>query len=94
MHVDTLLSYQADFGEELNSWLKGEESGEHQTSMTQMPDMVSPKVSPNGDAGSGLARDGGLPCSSLIHCNDTDLGDDSEIPSTSVACIRWGHHPH
>ncbi len=35
VHVDKLLPYQADFGEELHSWLHDEELGGHQVAGTQ-----------------------------------------------------------
>ncbi len=37
MHVDKLMPYQPDFGEELESWLRGEESGGCRGKGTQTP---------------------------------------------------------
>ncbi len=37
VHVDKLMPYQPDFGEELESWLRDEESGGCRTKGTQTP---------------------------------------------------------
>ncbi len=46
MHIDKLLPYQADFEEELHSWLKEEESGGHRVAGTQGTDAVPSDTSP------------------------------------------------
>ena len=40
------MPYQADFGEELESWLQDEESGGHRVKGTQTPTPVLPETSP------------------------------------------------
>ncbi len=45
VHVDKLLPYQADFGEELHSWLQDEELGGHKVAGTQTDQSTSPSNS-------------------------------------------------
>ncbi len=45
VHVDKLLPYQADFEEELHSWLQDEELGGHRVTGTQTDRPVSPSSS-------------------------------------------------
>ncbi len=45
VHVDKLMPYQADFGEELDSWLQDEDSGGHRVKGTQTPMPVPPEAS-------------------------------------------------
>ncbi len=46
VHVDKLMPYQADVGEELESWLQDEESGGHRFKGTQTPMPVLSETSP------------------------------------------------
>ncbi len=46
VHVDKLMPYQADFGEELKSWLQDEESGRHRAKGTQTAAPVPSEASP------------------------------------------------
>ncbi len=46
VHVDKLMPYQAEFGEELESWLQDEESGGHRVKGTQTPMPVPSEASP------------------------------------------------
>ncbi len=46
VHVDKLMPYQADFGEELESWLQDEDSDGHRVKGTQTPTPVPPEASP------------------------------------------------
>ncbi len=46
VHVDKLMPYQADFGEELESWLQDEDSGRRRVKGTQTPAPVPPEASP------------------------------------------------
>ncbi len=46
VHVDKLMPYQADFGEELESWLQDEESGGRRVKGTQTPAPVLLEASP------------------------------------------------
>ncbi len=46
VHVDKLMPYQADFGEELESWLQNEDSGGHRVKGTQTPTPVPTEASP------------------------------------------------
>ena len=45
VHVDKLLPYQADFGEELQSWLQDEELGGHNVAGMQTDQPASPSNS-------------------------------------------------
>ncbi len=61
MHVlvDKLLLYQADFEEELHSWLHGEESDGQQVAETQTADNMPPELlSPEAAVSSPLPTQG------------------------------------
>ena len=46
VHVDKLMPYQTNFGEELESWLQDEESGGRRVKGTQTPTTVHSEASP------------------------------------------------
>ncbi len=46
VHVDKLMPYQPDFGEELESWLRDEESGGCRAKGTQTPMPALPETPP------------------------------------------------
>ncbi len=58
VHVDKLMPYQADFREELESWLQDEDSGGHRVKGTQTPMPVSSEAPPGvADGPSNEVRD-------------------------------------
>ncbi len=49
VHIDKLLPYQANFEEELHSWLDGEELVGHRVAETQTANNMPPETSPEAD---------------------------------------------
>ncbi len=91
VHVDKLMPYQADSGEELESWLQDEESGERRAKGTQTSTPASAETSP------GLVD---RPSSGVADCPfdpgpEDGTGNDAEdeSPSVSANSPRRSHRP-
>ena len=90
VHVDKLMPYQPDFGEELESWLRDEESGGCRAKITQTPMPVPPETPPE------VAGRPSVEVQSSPHDPGPESypGTDSENePSESVAPPRRGSRP-
>ncbi len=90
VHVDKLMPYQPDFGEELESWLWDEDSGGCRAKGTQTPMPALPETSPEVAGGPSIEvhsipHDPGLKSYSGTHSEDE--------PSESVAPSRCGNRP-
>ncbi len=94
MHVDKLLPYQADFEEELHSWLHGEESDERRVVDTQTKDNTLSELPPEAAVRSPSFTQGGSLDFGLVSDQDADVESDVEGPSTSVIQPRQGLQPH
>ncbi len=89
VRVHKLMPYQPDFGEELKSWLRDEESGGCRAKGTQTPMPVLPETSPEV---AGKTTE--------VHSSPHDPGpesysgtDSEDKPSESVAPPRRGNRP-
>ncbi len=90
VHVDKLMPYQPDFGEELESWLRDEESGGCRAKGTQTPMPVLPETPPE------VTGEPSTEVQSSPHDPGPESypGTDSENePSESVAPPRRGSRP-
>ncbi len=88
VHVDKLMPYQPDFGEEVESWLRDEDSGGCRAKGTQTPAPVLPETPPEV-TGEPSAE---VPSSPHDPGPESYSGTDSENgPSESVAPPRRGN---
>ncbi len=90
VHVDPLLSYQPDFGQELESWIPGEESGRYRAKGSQTPMPALPETSP------GVVNGPSIEVHSSPHDTvpESYSGTDSEYePSVSVGPPRCSNRP-
>ncbi len=84
VHVDKVLPYQADFEEELRSWLQGEESDGRQVAVTQTADNMPSELPPEAAVSSPSPTQGGSLDFGLVSDQDADVESDDEEPSTSA----------
>ncbi len=90
VHVDKLMPYQPDYGEELESWLRDEDSGGCRAKGTQPPMPVLPETPP-GVIGEPSTE---VPSSPYDPGPGSYPGTDSENePSESVVPPRRGSRP-
>ncbi len=93
VHADKLLPYQADFEEELHSWLDGEESDGHRVAEIQTADNTPSEPSPEATMSSPSPAVGGSLDIGLASDQEADLESDAEKPSTSAIQPRRGIRP-
>ncbi len=93
MHVDKLLPYQADFEEELYSWLHDEESAGQQVAEMHTTDNMPSELPPEAAVCSPSPTQGGSLDFGLVSDQDADVESDVEEPSTSVIQPRRGIRP-
>ena len=93
VHVDKLLPYQADFEEELHSWLQGEESDGRRVAETQTTDNTLSEPPPETTASSPSPTQGGSLDFGLVNDQDADVESEGEEPSTSAIQPRRGLRP-
>ncbi len=93
VHVDKLLPYQADFEEELHSWLQGEESGGRRVAETQTADSTVSDPPPEAAVSSPSPAQGGSLDYGLVSDQEADVESDGEEPSTSAIQPRQGLRP-
>ncbi len=84
LHLSPLLPYQADFEEELHSWLQGEESDGRRVAETQTTDNTLSEPPPGTVASSPSPTQGGSLDFSLVNDQGADVESDGEEPSTSA----------
>ncbi len=77
LHVDKLMPYQADFGEELRSWLQDEESGGHSVLVIQTSTPVPSETSPELATGSSASVEDSPHDPGPESCDGTDVEDES-----------------
>ena len=92
-HVYKLLPYQADFEEELHSWLYGEESGGRRIAEMQTADNTSSELPTEAIVSSPSPTHGGSLDFGLASYRDADVESDAEEPSTSAIQTRQGLRP-
>ena len=93
VHVDKLLPYQADFEEELHSWLQGEESDGRRVAEMQTADNTLSEPPPEAAASSPSPPQGGSLDFGLVSDQEADVESDGEEPSTSAIQPRQGLQP-
>ncbi len=93
VHVDKLLPYQADFEEELHSWLHDEESDGRRVAETQTADSTPSELPPEAAVSSPSPIQGTLLDFGLVSDQDADVESDVEELSTSVNQPRRGLRP-
>ena len=90
MPVDKLLPYQADFEEELHSWLQGEESDGRRVAEMQTADNTLSELPPEAAVSSASPTPSGSLDFGLVSDQDADVESDDKEPSTSVIQPRRG----
>ncbi len=93
VHVDKLLPYQADFEEELHSWLHGEESDGRRVAETQTTNNTPSQLPLEAAVSSPSRTQGGSLDFGLVSHQDADVESDVEEPSTSAIQTRRGLRP-
>ena len=78
------MLYQADFEEELHSWLHGEESEGRRIAEIQTADNTSSELPPEATVSSPSPTQGGSLDFGLASDQEADVESDAEEPSTSV----------
>ena len=94
VHVDKLLPYQADFEEELHSWLHGEESDGRRVAEMQAADNKPFELPPEAAVSSPSPMPGGSLDFDLVSDQDAEVKSDAVEPSTSAIQPRQGLRPH
>ncbi len=90
VHIDKLLPYQADFEEELHSWLQGEESDGRRVAEMQTTDKTLSEPPPETALSSPSPTQGGSLDYGLVSDQDADVESKDEEPSTSAIQPRRG----
>ncbi len=90
VHADKMLPYQADFEEELHSWLQGEESDGPRVAETQTADNMLSELPPEATVSSPSPTQGNSLDFGLVSDQDADVESDVEEPPTLVIQPRRG----
>ena len=90
VHVDKLLPYQADFEEELHSWLHGEESDGRRVAETQTADNTPSELPLEAAVSFFSPTQWGSLDFGLVSDQDADVESDVEEPSTSAIQPKRG----